>query len=143
VSGRRWGRARASVQYSVFSFQSGSRERKIIMFNPKISAADRSANGGALAATLQVATAPARLYSVTLFNTGGAQYIQVFDSAGTPAALAVPKLQIKIQGDDDRSIDFGDGRIFTAGIFIGNSTTSGTYTPGAADCLIDATYRLQ
>lgn len=107
----------------------------------KIQGADETKNGGVLVNALQVAQRPARLFSITVFNTGPTQYIQVHDGLTAPVDGNVPKLEIKILGDDDRSIDFTDGRIFQTGIYICNSTTSGVKTLGAANCLIDATYR--
>jgi hypothetical protein len=114
------------------------------MFNPKIVGADRFAKGGALAASLVAAAGPARLYSVTVFNTNAAaQYIQVHDAAAVPANGAVPKLCMAVPGGGQGSFDFGDGRITATGIVVANSSTAATLTIGAADCLIDCTYRLK
>lgn len=89
-----------------------------------------------------VIAGPGRLFSLTCFNTGPQQYIQLFDSATLPANGAVPEVQVKVLADDDRSEDYGDGIIFRNGIVICNSTTSGSKTIGAADCLIRAQFRL-
>lgn len=85
---------------------------------------------------------PGRLFSITVFNTGPTQYIQLFDGAVTPVDGNVPEVQVKVLADDDRSEDYGDGIIFRNGIYICNSTTSGTKTIGAANCLIRAQFRL-
>ena len=107
----------------------------------KIQGADRTANGGALVNSLVVSALPGRLYSLTVFNTGPDQYIQVFDAAAVPANATVPKMQAKELADSQVTIDFGDGRIFAAGIEVCNSTTTAAKTLGAANCLMDATYR--
>lgn len=115
--------------------------------NVRVIGADLTANGGTmgtptLVATLQATTSAARLFSLTVFNTNAAdQYIQLHDSASEPAAGAVPKITVKVLGGDDRSVDYVDGRIFRNGIFIGNSSSPDTYVAGAADCLIDCTFR--
>jgi hypothetical protein len=97
----------------------------------------------ALKKLLQATTVPARLFSLTVFNTNaGPQYVQIFDKASAPSGGDVPKIQVKVLGDDDRSVDYGDGRIFKYGIFIGISSSPGTYAAAAADdCLIDCTFR--
>lgn len=110
-------------------------------FNPRVVGADQSANGNAAVNQLIALAGLGRLYSITIFNSGPDQYIQVFDSATLPAEGAVPKLQMKVYADNQNSFDFGDGRLFTQGIVICNSTTSMVKALGAADCLIDCTFR--
>lgn len=113
------------------------------MFNVKVIGADKTANSGALAASLIVSTSPAKLFSLTIFNTNAAaQYIQVFDAIAVPANATVPKLCMKVNADSQGSFDFGDGRIFPTGIVVCNSSTAGTKTIGAADVLFDATFRV-
>lgn len=106
----------------------------------RVIGADLTANSNGLANAVQVAVNPGKLFSVTIFNTGPDQYIQIFDLAVAPAAAAVPKMTIKVPADSQGFFDFPNGRLFRTGIWIGNSTTSATYTAGAADCLIDADY---
>ena len=108
----------------------------------KIQGADRAANSNALASSLVVASVRARLYSVTVYNNNvAAQFIQVHDAAALPADTAVPKLVVSVPASSTGSFDFGDGRIFSNGIVICNSSTGPTKTIGAADCIIDSTYR--
>jgi len=107
----------------------------------KILGADATANAGALAAALAVTTSRARLFSVTVTNTGPDQWIQLHDSATAPSGGAVPKISIPMQSGQFASFDFSDGRLFINGIYVANSTTVATFTAGAADCLIDASYR--
>lgn len=109
-------------------------------FNVKVIGADQVDNAKALVSSRLIAGA-CRFYSVTVFNTGPDQYIQLFDSAAAAAGGSVPLMQVKVPADTLGYIDYQDGRPMGAGIFIGNSTTSGTYTAGAANCLIDTLYR--
>jgi hypothetical protein len=113
------------------------------MFNPKIFGADTTDNAGALTDHRQVTTKGARLYSLTFYNTSASDYyLQVHDSATTPAGGAVPKIQIKIPSDSHGSVDFLDGRIFKSGIFVGASTSNTGYTAtGSSDMIIDTNFR--
>lgn len=101
---------------------------------------DLAKNAGALANALQVCATPGVLFTVTGFNTGPDQYIQVFNSAAAVANGQVPLVQIKVPTDSHFQISFISGRKFNAGIYVCNSTGSGSKTIGAADCLLDATF---
>lgn len=107
----------------------------------KLLGADATANSAGLAALLQVTATRAKQFSITILNTGPDQWIQLHDSAATPSAAAVPKISLPVLSGNYLSIDFSGGRLFVNGIFVGNSTSAATYVAGAADCLIDATYR--
>lgn len=115
-----------------------------------VQGADANANTSGYNKTLVVSTAPARLYSVTVYNNGGADaYIQVFDTiavqtAGAWTSGAEPRIMMRVPAASGGSFDFGDGRIFQTGISIAGSTVPGSYTAvGATDLLIDATYRVK
>lgn len=120
------------------------------MFNVKVVGGDQKRTTGqtdaapdapaALANALLVA-GPGRLYSMTVFNTGPTQYIQLFDAAAAPIDTSVPEVQVKVLADDDRSEDYGDGMVVKNGIYFCNSTTSGTKTIGGANCLIRVHFR--
>lgn len=104
----------------------------------KIKGADKTVNAGALANLLQALKNKGRLYLVTVTNTGGVnQWIQIFDSKATPAANAVPLISVPVNAGQICSADFGQGRPFVNGIWVGNSTAAAAYVAGAADCLID------
>jgi hypothetical protein len=113
----------------------------------RIQGGDRAANSAGYAASLAVAAAPARLYSVTVYNNSGADgYIQVFDAAAVPTAgawSAAPKLMMRVPDASQGSFDFTDGRIFTTGIAIAVSTLATNYTAATSNFLIDATYRVK
>lgn len=109
------------------------------MFNPRISGADRTLTASIVGGARAGVTGPARLFSITFFNTGPNQYIQVFDAI---TATGTPKVVLKVLADSHGSIDFTDGRLFATGIYVINSTTPIVVTTGATDCQIEITYRL-
>lgn len=111
------------------------------MATVRIAGADRTANTGGKAADLLVVNQSARLFSITVFNTGPSQYVQLHDSGASVANGSVAKMVIKVLADDDRSIDYINTRLFANGIYVCNSSTPDTKTAGAADCVIDATFR--
>ena len=81
------------------------------------------------------------LYGVTGYNSGAAQFLQVFDSSTLPADTAVPAVVIAIAATSNFSIDFGVlGRGFVRGCVICNSSTGPTKTIGAANCWINARF---
>jgi hypothetical protein len=81
-----------------------------------------------------------RLYSLSGYNSGVAQFYQLHDSGTLPADNAVPVFIMSVPAASNFSIDYGDvGRAFTNGIVICNSSTGPTKTLGAtADSWFDA-----
>lgn len=109
-------------------------------FNIKVIGGDKTANAQAAVNSLAIAK-PCKLFSVTGFNNGPDQFIQIFDAAAEPAEGTVPLLQATAYANQQFSFSFPTvGRPFTSGVYICNSTTSLTKTKGAANCLIDSTY---
>lgn len=102
-----------------------------------------NANGNALVAQLLAKSAAGVLYGLSGYNTNGSdQFVQIHDSATTPANGAVPKVVFKVTASKNFSLDYGSvGRSFDNGIYICNSSTSSTKTVGAADCWFDAQYK--
>lgn len=97
-----------------------------------------NADGGALVASRVIATAPCKLLSIIVLNTGAAQYIQVFESATVPANGAVPELPaVYVGATSTVQFDFLNGVDMDA-VSISNSSTAATKTIGAADCAITA-----
>jgi hypothetical protein len=84
-----------------------------------------------------VRESPGTIYGLTAVNTGGvAQFVQIYDLAGTPGLAAQPVWSLPIAANSSLNIDFGPYGIgLTTGIAIGNSTTAATRTAGASDCL--------
>lgn len=115
------------------------------MFNVKIVGADQTSTSIALTNSMTLASRTdgrLRLYTVTVFNTGPDQYIQIFDAALRPPNGTVPLVQGKVLADTQISFDFSTGRPFALGICVCNSTASGSLTLGSNNCLIDVTYRV-
>lgn len=93
------------------------------------------------AAARVVKSGPGKLYGFTVYNSGGAQFIQIHDCASVPASGAVPALVLAVAATSNLCALYGDvGRAFNTGCVIVNSSTGPTYTAGAADCFIDAQY---
>jgi hypothetical protein len=95
-----------------------------------------------LEASHVVSAGEGRLYGFTVSSTrASGQFVQVFDAQALPVDGAVPILSIDIATVTAKGVDFGPmGRWFYRGIILCNSTTQGSKTLGAADCLFDAQY---
>lgn len=80
-----------------------------------------------------------KLISVSGYNSGATQFIQLFNSATLPANGVAPAKVIAVPTGSNFSIDVPlTGIPFTAGIVICNSSTGPTKTIGAADCYFTA-----
>lgn len=96
------------------------------------------ADGGALVASRVISTAPCKLLSIIVLNTGAAQYIQVFESPTVPANGAIPELPaVYVAASSTVQFDFLNG-VDMDSLSISNSSTAATKTIGAADCAIVA-----
>lgn len=88
-----------------------------------------------------IKAAPGTLFNVSGYNSGAAQFIQIFDSATLPADTAVPVVVIAVAATSNFSYCPGVyGRQFGNGIVICNSSTGPTKTIGAANCWFDSQY---
>lgn len=88
-----------------------------------------------------VKTGPGILYGFTVTNTkASAQFVQIFDAATLPADGAVPLIAVAAPAADARGVSWLPGRTFLTGLVICNSTTQGSKTLGAADCLFDVQF---
>ena len=95
----------------------------------------------ALANAAVVKTGDGILYGFTVTNTKGSdQYVLMFDARTVPSNGAVPIFGQKVSTVDAISGLWWPGRTFFAGIVLCNSSTQGSLTIGAADCLFDAQY---
>ena len=88
-------------------------------------------------ATLNVKATPGNVYSVYCNNLNAAvRYLQLHNTATTPAGAAVPLMTFKIPATSTLVLgtDFFSlaGENFSTGIAFAFSTTEGTYTAGAA-----------
>lgn len=95
----------------------------------------------ALEASAVIKAGDGILYGFTVTNTNGSdQYVLLFDRRTVPGNGAVPIFGQKVSAGDAVSGLWWPGRTFFAGIVLCNSSTQGSLTAGAADCLFDAQY---
>lgn len=111
--------------------------------NGQHTSAPTSKNAGALAASQIVSDGPGVLYGVRFTNTNAAtRYLQVFDAEALPADAAVPLMSVPVAAGAFVALDFGaHGRAFGVGCVVCTSSTQATKTIGAADALIDTSYK--
>lgn len=102
----------------------------------------RNAWSQALSASIVAMVGQGRLVGFTVSSTKvSGQFIQLFDAPAVPAAGAVPIVSIDIATVSAKGVNWGpDGRWMREGIVVCNSTTQGSLTAGAADCLFDVQY---
>jgi hypothetical protein len=75
------------------------------------------------------------LISIAGYNSGPAQFIQLFNSTTVPANATAPAAVFAVPTASNFSFDVPiTGIPFTTGIAVSNSTTGPTKTIGAADC---------
>jgi len=89
-----------------------------------------------------IKASPGTLFSITGVNSkGSAQYIQLHDSATLPADTAVPKIVLRVAGEENFFYELKEiGRFFKNGIVVTNSSTLATKNIGSADCWYSAQY---
>lgn len=92
------------------------------------------------AASLIVKGSAGTLFSLTGYNAGPAQFIQVHNAETLPANTAVPLCVIAVPAQSNFSMEFKLGLPCSTGIVVSNSSTAPTKTIGSADCNITATY---
>jgi hypothetical protein len=82
------------------------------------------------------------LFKIFGYNSGPAQFIQLFNSTTIPADNAVPVMSWRVQAASNFEIEFGACGIFlNTGISVCNSSTSATKTIGSADCNFMVIYK--
>lgn len=94
-----------------------------------------------LEASARVKSGDGWLYGFTITNTkASAQFVLMFDARDLPAEGAVPLIGKSVPASDAVGFSWWPPRRFEAGLVLCNSSTQGTKTIGAADCLFDAQY---
>lgn len=89
-----------------------------------------------------ISNAACTLVTLSGYNSGPGQFIQLFDSATVPADGVAPVWVIGIPAASSFAIDFGtSGLPFASGCAVANSTTGPTKTQGSANCFFTATKR--
>ena len=80
------------------------------------------------------------LFSLSGYNSGPAQFLQVHNSATLPANGAAPAMLLAIPAQSTFAFEWDKGVVLSAGIVVSNSSTGATKTIGSADCYFTATY---
>jgi hypothetical protein len=119
-------------------------ESSVVALLNAFAAADLPANASSskLEASHFVLSGAGYLLSFVVSNTNAsAQFIQFFDQTQAPGSGAVPRVVFTVSGSADRVVSYPlPGRLFYAGIWVANSSTSATLTAGSADCFFDVQY---
>lgn len=128
----RWGEIGSTMGYMV-----GADGAPVIATAPKAFAVT---NG--YKAKLQVKDNSGILFNLYGFNSGPAQFIQIYNKANTPNDGSVPDGPLLwAEAGRNFEINLGqDGMFFSKGIFICNSATGPAKTLGAADLWVVAKY---
>lgn len=92
------------------------------------------------AASLVVKASAGTLFSLTGYNAGPAQFLQVHNAATLPANAAVPLCVVSVPAQSNFSLEWKLGLPCSTGIVFSNSSTAATKTIGSADCHITATF---
>lgn len=87
----------------------------------------------------QFSDAPVTLHGLVGYNSGSAQFIQLHDSATTPAESAIPVITFAVAAASNFSLAAAmRGLRFSNGLYVCNSSTGPTKTLGSADCFFTA-----
>lgn len=98
------------------------------------------ANSTAYEASRVVKASAGTLLSLTGYNSGPAQFIQIFNSTTVPANGTAPVLLISVPATSSFAFEWRNGIPLSTGIAVSNSSTGATKTIGSADCFFTATY---
>ncbi len=108
---------------------------------PPLRGANYDDSVAAEASTIAKASA-GTLYLITGYNAGGAQFVQVHNSATVPTDSAVPAISFAVAATANFTYDLtGIGRWCSAGIVVCNSSTVATKTLGGTDCWFNVWYK--
>ena len=97
-------------------------------------------NSSAYEAARVVKASAGRLFNISGYNSGPAQFLQIHDAASLPAESEVPCAIFAIPSLASFSYEFELGIPCSTGIVVTNSSTGPTKTIGSANCFFTATY---
>ena len=98
------------------------------------------AKSSAYEASRVVKASVGTLFSLTGYNSGPAQFLQIFNSASVPANSTAPDLLVAVPAQSTFAFEWRSGLVFSTGISISNSSTGPTKTIGSNDCYFTASY---
>ena len=98
------------------------------------------ANSTAYEASRVVKASAGTLLSLTGYNSGPAQFIQLYNSTTLPANGVAPSLVVAVPATSTFAFEWRNGIPLSTGIVVGNSSTAPTKTIGSADCYFTATF---
>ena len=107
---------------------------------PWLSREPLNIHSNAYEAVRKVKTGPGFLYGFSVYNSGAAQFVQVFDKATAPVTGDVPAVVFTMAATANFGANWIPGRVFEYGCFIANSSTGPTYTAGSNDCFFDVQF---
>lgn len=98
------------------------------------------AKSSAYEASRVIKASAGTLFSLTGYNSGPAQFLQIFNSASVPANSTAPDLLVAVPAQSTFAFEWRSGLVFSTGISISNSSTGPTKTIGSNDCYFTASY---
>lgn len=82
-----------------------------------------------------------RVYTVFCSNqSGSVVWLQLFDSATTPAEGTVPFIEVVMAANGQASVVYPMGRVLADGLYVCGSSTQGVKTLTGEDLIIDVTH---
>jgi len=97
-------------------------------------------NSSAYEAGRIIKSSAGTLFSLFGYNSGPAQFIQVFNTTSVPANGVAPIIVFPVPSNSGFFFELKNGIPFATGITATNSSTGPTKTIGSADCFFTATY---
>jgi len=104
------------------------------------------AKSTSLSASLIVKASAGSMFSLTGYNSGPAQWVQVHNAASVPANAAIPLAVVAVPAQSTFAFEWGKGLPCSTGIVLCNSygadpaTAAAQKTIGSNDCFFTATY---
>lgn len=129
---------RVNSVFDIYGRQIVVQGQRLDVTNDHVSTTPRDTshnNTTAYATNLVVKASAGKLFEIRGYNSlASTQFIQVHDAAALPADTGVPEEIFTVPASSNFAISFPQGKIFSTGIVICNSSTGPTKTIGAANC---------